>query len=161
MKGQLGERRRVGWAVVALMVATTVAYGRERHSGPRFKYVGGTDGLGESCAGNLELGLTGLTFRCPLGFVAVPYSAIELMQYRPDISRKVLKMKLKWKLKPVVESGLVGSKRNRYFTVVYRGASEARAMVLDVLPEAMLPYLAEIDLKAGKRVEVKPQEGYD
>src|SRR5712692_4336747 len=142
MKGQLGERRRVGWALVALMVAATVAYGRERHSGPRFKYVGGTDGLGESCAGNLELGLTGLTFRCPLGSVAVPYSAIELMQYRPDISRKVWKMKLKWKLQPVVEAVLMGGKRNRYFTVVYAEAGAAQAIVLNVLPEAMRPYLA-------------------
>jgi hypothetical protein len=33
-------------------------------------------------------------------------------------------------------------------------------MVLEVRPVAMRPYLAEIDLKAGKRVEVEGYEEY-
>lgn len=79
------------------------------------------------------------------------------MQYRPDISRQVRKMKLKWKVKPYASGG----KHNRYFTVVFTSAERSHIMVLEVGPDEMRPYLAEIDLKSGQRVQVWELEIYD
>jgi hypothetical protein len=149
------------WALVALLVATTSAFGRQKSSGEPFKYVGGTESPKETCEGNLQLGQAEMTFRCPTGSISIPYTSISLMQYRPDISRKVVKMKLKWALRPPVESAIIASKKNRYFTVLYDEQGATHAVILDVTPQAMRPYLAEIDLKTGKRVEVKSYEGYD
>ncbi len=151
------------WMVplTALIIAAGTIYSRESPQNPQFKYTGGTENIKDTCTGSLELGASALTFRCPRGSVAVPYSSITLMQYRPDVSRKIWKMKLKWKLRPSLNSPLKGSKRNRYFTILYAGQETTRAMVLEVSPEAMRPYLAEIDLKSGKRVEVKSFEEYD
>ncbi len=130
---------------------------RDKVPGRQFKYTGGTESVHENCEGNLELSSTTLTFECESGSVAVPYSSISLMQYRPDVSRQVWKMKLKWKLKP--PNG--GGKQNRYFAVVYKDEDQPHALVLEVRPRVMRPYLAEIDLKTGKRVEVKSFEDYD
>jgi hypothetical protein len=66
-------------------------------------------------------------------------------------------LKLNWKAKP--RSG--GSTRNHYFTIVFTGDGATHAIVLAVSPEVMRPYLAEIDLKAGHRVEVQSHEEYD
>jgi len=150
---------------VAALLAASLSPGRERErptpSGPQFKYVGGTEKLVPHCEGNLELGSTALTFRCPEGSITILYDSISQMQYRPDVSKKIWKMKLKWKMRPDVDSPIVSSKHNRYFTVLYGTKAATQAMVLDVTPEAMRPYLAEIDLKAGKRVEVRSFEDYD
>lgn len=146
---------------LALAISAGSGGSREEPSRPQFKYVGGTENVPESCEGNLELGPTVLTFRCSQGSATVPYEAIRLMQYRPDISRQVHKMKLKWKVKPELVSPIMGGKRNRYFTIVYGDQGKAHALVLDVSPQAMRPYLAEIDLKSGKRVEVKSFEEYE
>lgn len=151
-------------ALAALLAASSVP-GRERQrpapSGPQFRYVGGTEKLAPRCEGNLELGSTALTFRCPEGSITIAYGSIGLMQYRPDVSKKIWRMKLKWKMRPDVDSPIVSSKHNRYFTVLYEAQGATQAMILDVPPEAMRPYLAEIDLKAGKRVEVKSFEDYE
>jgi hypothetical protein len=158
------ERKTPILALTALLVAASSAYSREKPapSGPPFKYAGGTENVEPLCEGNLELGSQVLTFKCSTGSsVTIPYDSIAMMQYRPDVSKKVWKMKPKWKVRPVLETPLMGSKRNRYFTVVYTKNGAAHAMILDVLPDAMRPYLAEIDLKAGKRVEVKSFETYD
>lgn len=155
------EISKASWALAALLVATGSAYSREKAVGSHFKYAGGTESPQQLCEGNLELGTTALTFKCPTGSITIPYASISLMQYRPDISRKVWKMKLKWKARPAMDAPLMGSKRNRYFTVLYARDGKTHAIVLDVPPEAMRPYLAEIDLKAGKRVEVKSHEEYD
>jgi len=151
--------RRLAWSLAALMIVVSWAYARHKPKpkGPQFKYAGGTESLPEACEGNLELGSTALTFKCSAGSIGIEYSSIKLMQYRPDVSRKIWKMKLKWKLKPTYGGG----KRNRYFTVLYTEQEAPRVIVLEVPPEAMRPYLAEIDLKAGKRVEVKSFEEYD
>ncbi|MGH9455446.1 MAG: hypothetical protein ACRD2O_15915 [Terriglobia bacterium] len=122
-----------------------------------FKYAGGTESLHEGCPGQLELTDVSMTFHCPEGSITAPYSSIRLMQYRPDISRQVRKMKLKWKVKPHGSGG----KHNRYFTVVFSSQGLTHIMVLEVDPDAMRPYLAEIDLKAGKRVQVWELEIYD
>jgi hypothetical protein len=82
------------------------------------------------------------------------------MQYRNDVSRKVRKMKLKWKLRPNYVVPLLGGKRNRFFTVVFKVDGSTRAMVLRVSPDDMRPYLAEIDLKSTRRVEVRGYGDY-
>lgn len=150
-------------ALAALAGLAGLADGRERPNpaGPRFRYSGGTEKLDSLCEGNLELGSTELTFRCATGFITIPYDSIRLMQYRPNISRKVWKMKLKWKVRPAGDAPLLNTKRNRYFTIVYDEKGATQGLVLNVPPAAMRPYLAEIDLKAGKRVEVKEFEQYD
>ncbi len=157
MKGRPAKACKL--ALAALMIVAGSTYGREKPKlkGPQFKYAGGTESLPEACGGNLELGSTVLTFKCSAGSIAIKYSSIGLMQYRPDISRQIRKKKLQWKVKP--SNG--GGKRNRYFTVLYTEQGAPHVIVLEVPPEAMRPYLAEIDLKAGKRVEVKAFEQYD
>jgi len=152
---------RPGLLSAALLLATAaIVYGSEEGIEPQFKYAAGTESISEGCEGNLELATTGLTFRCPTGAVTASFSSITLMQYRNDVSRKVRKMKLKWKVKPNFIVPLLGGKRNRYFTVVFKDDEATHAMVLRVSPHDMRPYLAEIDLKSTRRVEVQGYENY-
>ncbi len=161
MKGKSEKVMSGSLALAALLAVASSAYSREKPTGPQFKYVGGTRSIQEPCEGSVEVGSTALTFKCPAGSISVPYSSISLMQYRPDISRQVWRLKLKWKPRPAVDTPIMGNKRNRYFTVLYTEQGAIQAMVLDVAPDVMRPYLAEIDLKAGRRVEVKNLEQYD
>lgn len=151
------SERLAGLLTFALILGGVPAAAREKGKTPQFKYVGGTENFPKSCAGTLELGSSALTFRCEPGSLAIPYSAITIMQYRPDVSDRVRKMKLKWKVRP--PSG--GGSRNRYFALLYDQDHITHAIVFEVLPEAMRPYLAELDLKSGKRVEVRSSESYD
>ncbi len=155
------KKRGIFFFLAAMLVAASSAPSREKSAESQFKYAGGTEKLPEACEGKLEVTEAMLIFKCPAGFINIPYYSIRLMQYRPDVSGKVWKMKLKWKVRPSAVSPMMGGKRNRYFTVLYDERGEARAMVLDVPPGTMRPYLAEIDLKSGKRVEVKAFEEYD
>ena len=143
--------------LVTLAAGLSLAHSREKPKPPEFQYAGGTETLHKGCEGPLEVTSVSLTFKCSSGSVSIPYSTITLMQYRSDISRQVRMLKLDWKTKP--RSG--GSTRNHYFTIVFTGDGATRAIVLAVPPEMMRPYLAEIDLKAGQRVEVQSHEGYD
>ncbi len=97
-----------------------------------------------------------MIFACPEDSITIPYDSILLMQYRADISRKVRSMKLDWRFKP----WRTGGNRNRYFTVVYSTQGKKCAVVLAVSPANMRPYLAEIDLRIGRRVEVQDHENY-
>ncbi len=133
------------------------AWSNSKDDANLFKYAGGTEALQEGCPGQLELTDESMTFHCSQGSITALYNAIQLMQYRPDVSRQVRKMKLKWKVKPHGSGG----KHNRYFTVVFTQAGRKHIMVLEVDPDEMRPYLAEIDLKAGKRVQVWELEVYD
>ena len=152
-------KRGIGWTVAALLLAGTLS-AREEQPKPQFKYAAGTESLSQGCEGNLEIGSEGLTFKCVGGSVSAPYASISLMQYRSDVSKKVRKMKVKWTIRPEYEIPLLRNKRNRYFTVVFRTEDATRVVILRVQPEAMRPYLAEIDLKAQKRVEVQSYEEY-
>ena len=140
-----------------LLLAPARVCGEKKAEQPQFKYSGGTETISQGCQGHVELTSETLTFRCPGGSLTAPYTSISLLQYRANVSRQVLKMKLEWKVRPTGGGG----KRNRYFTVVYNEGGANHAVVLEVAPEAMRPYLAEIDLKAGKRVEVQSHEEYD
>jgi hypothetical protein len=144
-------------AVVAIVMAAA-ARGRQTEQ-PQFKYAGGTENLPENCAGLLEMSQEGMVFRCAQQSIAIPFASISFMQYRPEVSRRVRKLKPKWKVLPL-EAG--GSKnRNRYFTIVYAGDGAPHVMVLEVRPLDMRPYLAEIEMKSGQRVEVKGYEPYE
>jgi hypothetical protein len=128
----------------------------QQPSEPAFQYAGGTEKIEQGCAGKVEVTNGGLVFRCPLGSIDAPFSAITLMQYRPDLSKPVRNLKIKWQVRP--DPG--GGKRNKYFTVVYNIQGKPHVVVLRVPPKAMRPYLAEIELKSGKRVEVMGYENY-
>jgi len=157
---------RMPWLFVVgsvVLSAASVSPGtaKERAASAPFKYVAGTQKLPEGCQGSLQVGDRALNFICPAGSVSVPYTAITLMQYRPEVSRKVSKMKIKWEVKPPFGAPLITGKKNRYFVIVYEEQGRTGGLVLDVPPLTMRPYLAEIDLKSGKRVEVKEFEEYD
>lgn len=122
-----------------------------------FKYAGGTEKLPDGCTGRLEVTPDRLDFACFQYDITVPYAAIRIMEYRPNVSRRVRKLKPKWKVRPIGGGGKV----NRYFTVAFTQGGKTHVMVLEVLPDAMRPYLAEIDLKAGRRVEVMGYEDYE
>jgi hypothetical protein len=146
---------------VIILAGASAGYGGWLHSEEKpkeseFKYAGGTETIPEGCSGQLELTTDNLSFACFQYDVRVPYSSIKLMEYRPNVSRRVWKLKPKWKVRPAGGGG----KRNRYFTVAYSQGGKTHVMVLEVLPDAMRPYLAEIDLKAGRRVEVMGYEDY-
>jgi hypothetical protein len=151
-------RAKLSWsALAAILTFAVVLCAREKASRPHFKYVGGTEDVVYGCGGSVQLTTASLTFRCDQRTVAIPYVAVSVMQYRPDISKKVRKMDLNWKLRPPHGGG----KKNRYFTIVYSEDGTSHAVILEVAPDAMRPYLAEIDLKSGKRVEVRGYESYD
>ncbi len=151
------DRKQVGWPVVlAVLLAVSGISAGEKSKELPFRYVGGTSGPSDACKGDLETSLEGLTFRCPTAAISVPYASITLMQYRADISRKVRKMKLRWRLRPPAGGG----HENRFFTLVYNESGDRQGLVLEVSPKAMRPYLAEIDLRAGRRVEVQNHETY-
>ena len=145
------------WLVlVAAFLGVQGAAGREKPKELPFRFRGGTLGPIETCKGVLETSSDELTFKCGTDTITVPYSSITLMQYRADVSRKVRKMKLHWKLEPPVGGG----SENRYFTVIYNESGARQGLVLEVSPAAMRPYLAEIDLRAGRRIDVQNHEDY-
>ena len=151
------NRGQLVWLVlVAALLGVPGAAGREKPKELPFRFMGGTLGPIETCKGDLETSSTELTFRCGTDAIAVPYSSITLMQYRADVSRKVRKMKLHWKLEPPVGGG----NENRYFTIIYNESGGRQGLVLEVSPAAMRPYLAEIDLRAGRRIDVQNHEVY-
>ncbi|HEV2495668.1 MAG TPA: hypothetical protein VG204_21630 [Terriglobia bacterium] len=132
-------------------------HNEEKPKEAEFKYAGGTEKIPDGCSGRLEVTPNDLSFACFQYDIKVPYSSIRLMEYRPDVSRRVWKLKPKWKVRPAGGGG----KRNHYFTVAFTQGGKTHVMVLEVLPDAMRPYLAEIDLKAGRRVEVMGYENYE
>jgi hypothetical protein len=141
--------------LVALGSVAAAAHGQDRE--PRFRYVAGTQDVHPDCIGAVELTERSLVFRCAPSTVEVPYDTIEIMQYRSDVSRRVRHMKLNWREEPPLDSG----GKNRYFTIVYLTDGTRHAIILRVPSDEMRPYLAEIDLKAGRRVDVQRHEDYE
>jgi len=154
MNGRINRRWTAWLASIAVLLVVHMTGGGEKPKQFPFRYVGGTLGPSDSCKGDLETSLTGLTFRCPTIAITVPYTSIILMQYRADLSRKVRKMKLRWHLQPPRGGGT----ENRYFALIYNESGGRQGLVLEVSPRAMRPYLAEIDLRAGRRIEVQSHE---
>lgn len=121
---------------------------------PPFAYAGGTEAVPLSCAGNLEVSNDSLIFKCLQTTVSMPFTSISLMQYRSDVSSRVSKLDVHWRGFPLKQGG----RQNRFFTIVYTHPVATHVMILEVAPQSMRPYLAEIELKSGKRVEI---EGYE
>jgi hypothetical protein len=157
MTGQAGKWQKLVGSLAALLVVAGSAYSLGQPKEPPFQYTGGTEVIERDCRGNLEVTTEALIFKCSAGSIEVPYSSITLMQYRPDLSRRVRRLKLKWHVRP--DPG--GGKRNRYFAVVYKVQNVTHVMILKVAPLSMRPYLAEIDLRSGRRIEVRGYEEYE
>ena len=66
-------------------------------------------------------------------------------------------MKLHWKL----DLPMKGGNENRYFTIIYNESGGRQGLILEVSPAAMRPYLAEIDLRVGRRIDVQNHEDYE
>ena len=144
------------WPIVfVFLIPRGATTGTEQAKEAIFQYAGGTEKIEIDCAGKLEVTMEGLNFKCPAGSVEMPFSTITLMQFRPDVSPSVRKLKLKWTTYPNI---LIAGRHNRYFTVVCKKQGVTHVMVLRVDALSMRPYLAEIELKSGKRVEVMPFE---
>ncbi|HUI44046.1 MAG TPA: hypothetical protein VL523_18940 [Terriglobia bacterium] len=153
------RRWRATAAALGLLVLVTAraAPAADQAREPRFKYVGGTEDVLPGCTGTLQVTAEGLAFKCAQYTVDVPYDSIEIMQFRADVSRRIRKMKLNWRVEPPYGGG----SKNRYFAVVYKKSGARYAIVLQVPSDEMRPYLAEIDLKAGRRVDVQRHEDYE
>jgi hypothetical protein len=151
MQLHMGKGISVASGVLVLLLCTGFAYGKRKPANePPFDYVGGTENIQPGCAGKLEVLTDGLAFTCPTGSVNLPFAAITLMQYRPDLSDEVREMKIAWRVQPPHDK----ARHNKYFTVVSNEHGTIHAVVLSVERESMRPYLAEIELKSGKSVEV-------
>lgn len=153
-------RRTLTASLFALLAAAFAAplFGvAHRPPAPDFHYAGGTFAFTTDCAGKLGLSHAAMTFACPQGSITIPYRSITLMQYRPSLSREVKRMKLRWKVRPTESA----RNKNLLFTVLFKNGDVTQALVLRVLPEQMRPYLAEIELSAGKRIEVWDYRGFD
>jgi len=158
MKSYWAKRTWKIWPIVCIfLIPGGVVAGSDQGKEAIFQYAGGSEKIEIDCAGKLEVSDSGLIFKCPGASVDIPFSSITLMQFRPDISPQVRNLKLKWKTYPSI---LIPGKQNRYFTVVSKKQGVTHVMVLRVDPLSMRPYLAEIELKSGKRVEVMPYEDY-
>lgn len=158
MKLDLVRRSQKFWFLAAiLLILASSSFGNDQSSDSVFQYAGGTEKIEIDCAGRLQVTLQGLVFKYPSGSVDMPFSTITLMQFRPNVSQRVRKLKLKWTTYPTT---LIPGKQNRYFTIVYKNQGVTRVVVLRVDTLSMRPYLAEIELKSGKRVEVMPYEDY-
>lgn len=135
---------------LALLVALSAGYSKHKKAEePPFQYLAGTENIDHGCAGKLEVRKEGFIFSCPGGSVNLPYSTITVMQYRPDVSDKVLAMKIPWTIKPQ----LARVRENKYFTIVCEDQGKVRAVVFRVEPNDMRPYFAEIELQSGKTVQ--------
>lgn len=137
--------------LLALLLPIASGYGKQKKGAdvPPFLYEAGTEKVEKGCGGKLEVLKEGLSFKCPGGTVNLPYSAITLMQYRPDISAEVLGMKIPWNGTPQPTR----VRENKYFTVVCNEQGKLRAVVLRVDENTMRPYFAEIELQSGKSVQ--------
>jgi hypothetical protein len=137
--------------LITLFLLITPSYAKHKKPAdePPFQYEAGTENIDKGCGGKLEVLKDGLSFKCAGGTISLPFPSITLMQYRPDVSDKVLAMKIPWNIKPQLLRG----RENRYFTIVSNEQGKLRAVVLRVDENNMRPYFAEIELQSGKSVE--------
>ncbi len=117
----------------------------------------GTENVRYNCVGTLQIGDDALTYKCGPSKIEIPYREIETMQYRADVTPRVRKMKVRWTA-PLPQD--VRGNKNLYFTLVYRTSGVPHVLILEVTEDDMRPYLAEIDLRVGRRVEVESHENY-
>lgn len=130
---------------------------QEAHE-PQFTYAGGTEDVADGCVGVLELSSNSMAYKCGQRTLMIPYKDIDVMEYRHDVSPGVWKMNPDWKVRPPQYH--IKGKGNHYFTLVYRGSGATHILVLDVPVDQMNPYLAEIELKTGRQVDVQRHDDY-
>jgi len=159
MTGRPKLKVRLGWVLAALLLVAGTLSADDELLRP-FKYAAGTEDIPEDCEGNLELSQEGIGFRHLGGVVSIPFASITRMEYRSDISPKISRLKVKWTIRPAYSIPFFRTKQHRFFAVAYRVDSAHHVLVLRVRPGVMRPYLAEIDLKANRRVEVENLEDY-
>ena len=161
-----GGLRSRGMAVVfalSLLPPTIIPNVFHRKKGqetqaPQFTYAGGTEDVAEGCVGVLQLTSNSMAYKCGGRTLMIPYKDIDVMEYRQNVSPSVWKMNPNWKVKPP-EYHIKG-KGNHFFTLVYRDSGATHILVLDVPVDQMNPYLAEIELKTDRRVDVQRHEDY-
>ena len=138
------------WAacLAAVLLLTPQAWARSRDQG-LFKYVAGTESIPQDCMGQLEVTDSHLVFQCDEKSVSISYDAITQMEFQPQVSKRIRKMKLAWTIKPTSAR----SKHEGFFTVLFRASRQMHAIILKVRDETMRPYMAEIDLKTGRPIE--------
>ncbi|TAM81119.1 MAG: hypothetical protein EPN47_14695 [Acidobacteria bacterium] len=134
--------------LAAAVLLVPHAWARSRNDSV-FKYVAGTEPLPEGCAGKLEVTGSNLVFQCAEQSLAIPYGAITQMEFLPQVSKRIRKMKLAWAIKPTSARG----KHDGFFTVLYTSKGQTRAIILKTRNDTMRPYMAEIDLKTGRPIE--------
>jgi hypothetical protein len=137
--------------LMAIPLSATSGFGKHKDKDiePPFQYQAGTEDIAKGCAGRLEVLKDGFTFSCPGATFSLPFSGVTLMQYRPDVSAKVLAMTIPWKIKPLLSR----VRENKYFTIICNDQGKVRAVVLRVDENNMRPYFAEIELRSGKTVQ--------
>ncbi len=138
------------WAacLAAVLLLTPQAWARSRGQ-ELFKYVAGTESLPKDCMGQLEVTESHLVFQCAENSVSISYDDITKMEFQPQVSKRIRKMKLQWTIKPTSARG----KHEGFFTVLFRASRQMRAIILKVRDDTMRPYMAEIDLKTGRPIE--------
>lgn len=134
--------------LAAVLLLMPQAWARQRKEA-LFKYVAGTESLPQDCTGKLELTESHLVFQCAEKSVSISYNDITKMEFQPQVSKRIRKMKLAWAIKPTSARG----KHEGFFTVLYRAGSQTRAVILRVRDDTMRPYMAEIDLRTGGPIE--------
>ena len=160
MKELTGRLRLLWWSLATLPLAAGLAYAgaqaKSQAGALPFEYAGGTEKIEQDSPGILEVTTEGLIFHSTNGNITLPFSTITIMEYRPNLSRQVRDLKVKWSVTP--DPG--GHSKNRYFTIVCKDKDTTRVVVLNVDPRSLRPYLAEIELKSGKRVDVYEHVDY-
>ncbi len=157
-------RLSIGWLIplgflMCLLLVSAPSHARNRRG---FRYVAGTWDVKGSCKENIQLGRDSMSFRCKKKVFEISFSDIAFMEYRHAPSRKVRSAGVEWR------RGLPGrnhvrvvpfkKRKNRFFTVVYRKNGKLESAVFRVKPPVMRPYLAELDLRSGQRVEMESFE---
>ena len=136
--------------LLGLFLLTGSVYGKHKKTDdPPFLYLAGTENIERGCGGKLQVLKEGFTFKCATGGFSLPFSAVTVMQYRPDVSDAVMAMKIPWKIAPQ----LARVRENKYFTIVTNEQGKLRAVVLRVEEDDMRPFFAEIELQSGKSVQ--------
>ena len=122
-----------------------------------FRYVGGTWEMKGRCRGQLQIGTNSVAFKCKEQFFDLPFESLTYMEYRPAPSDKLRDAEVFWRRKPPLGLGMTlpwRKRKNKYFSVVFFKGGELGAAVFRVKPRVMRPYLAELDLRSGMRVEM-------
>ena len=149
-KGVMQKFNFVKTAVVlaAVVLLPPPAWARSNHDSV-FKYVAGTEPLPKGCTGKLEVTEPALVFQCAGQSLSIRYGTITQMEFLPQVSKKIRKMKLPWIIEPTSAHG----GHDGFFTLLYSINGHLHAIILRVRNEVMRPYMAEIDLRTGRPIE--------